>query len=191
MSEHHDAGIAARVRAVEQLLVDRGVVSDEQLDATLEAFLAVAAPRNGAQLIARSWTEPGFRRRLLADGAAVLAEEGYLLDAPVLRVVENTDEVHNVVVCTLCSCYPLALLGPSPSWYRSEAYRSRVVRDPRGVIAEFGYVVPEDVEIRVWDANAETRYLVVPQRPSGTEHLTVDELADLVTRNGMIGTAPL
>lgn len=191
MSEHHDAGIAARVRAVEQLLVDRGVVSDEQLDATLEAFLAVAAPRNGAQLIARSWTEPDFRRRLLADGAAVLAEEGYLLDAPVLRVVENTDEVHNVVVCTLCSCYPLALLGPSPSWYRSEAYRSRVVRDPRGVIAEFGYVVPEDVEIRVWDANAETRYLVVPQRPHGTEHLAVAELADLVTRNGMIGTAPL
>lgn len=191
MSEHHDAGIAARVRALEQLLVDRGVVVDEQLDATLDAFLAVASPRNGAQLIARSWTDPAFRERLLADGAAVLAEEGYHLEAPVLRVVENTDEVHNVVVCTLCSCYPLALLGPSPSWYRSEAYRSRVVRDPRGVIAEFGYEVPEDVEIRVWDANAETRYLVLPRRPAGTEHLGVDELADLVTRNGMIGTAPL
>lgn len=191
MSAHHDAAPAERVRALERILVDRGLVDGEQLDATLEGFLSAASPRNGARVIARAWVDEDVRRRLLADGTAVLRELGYLLETPVFRVVENTEEVHNVVVCTLCSCYPIALLGPSPSWYRSEAYRSRVVRDPRGVLAEFGYEVPEDVEIRVWDASAETRYLVLPRRPAGTEGHSEQQLAALVTRNGMIGTAPL
>lgn len=191
MSEHHDADVARRVRGLERALTDDGVVTAEQLDATLDGFLAAASPRNGAVIIARAWTDERFRARLLADGTGVVRELGHLLETPVFRVVENTERVHNVVVCTLCSCYPIALLGPSPSWYRSEAYRSRVVRDPRGVLAEFGYAVPGEVEIRVWDASAETRYLVLPRRPEGTEGMSREELAGLVTRNGMIGTAPV
>lgn len=191
MSGHRDADIARRVRGLEGLLEERGVVDGQQLDGTLDGFLAAAEPRNGARLIARAWVDGAFRRRLLEDGAAALRELGHSLETPVFRVVENTAEVHNVVVCTLCSCYPVALLGPSPSWYRSEAYRSRVVRDPRGVLAEFGFRVDDGVEVRVWDASAETRYLVLPRRPEGTEGRSEAELADLVTRNGMIGTAPL
>lgn len=185
---HGDAAISRRVRALEELLEDRGVVDGERLDALLDGFLATASPLNGAQLIARAWTDPAFRQRLLVDGNAAARETGFSPGGEILRVVENTAEAHNVVVCTLCSCYPLALLGPSPSWYRSEAYRSRVVRDPRVVLAEFGHAVDEDVSIRVWDASAETRYLVLPRRPEGTEGWSREELAALVTRNGMIGT---
>jgi nitrile hydratase subunit alpha len=191
VSAHPDADVARRVRALEGLLEERGVVDGAQLDGTIDGYLAAAQPRNGARLIARAWVDDEFRRRLLEDATTVVRELGHLMETPVFRVVENTDEVHNVVVCTLCSCYPIALLGPSPSWYRSEAYRSRVVRDPRGVLAEFGCELDGDVEVRVWDASAETRYLVLPRRPEGTEGWSEDELAELVTRRGMIGTAAL
>ena len=184
---------ARRARAIEQLLEGVGVVSGVELDEFLDRLPATSSPANGTRIVARAWTDPAFRRRLLDDANSAIRELGYSGDGPsvVLRVVENTDEIHNVVVCTLCSCYPLALLGPSPSWYKSEAYRSRVVRDPRGVLAEFNFDVSPDLAIRVWDANADTRYLVIPKRPSGTEHLSEDDLAKIVTRRGLIGTAPL
>jgi nitrile hydratase len=188
------ASPAPRVRALEQLLEDAGVVTGAELDAFLDRLPATSSPANGARIVARAWTDAGFRERLLADANAAIAELGYRFgDGPqvVLRVVANTDRVQNVIVCTLCSCYPIGLLGPSPSWYKSEAYRSRVVRDPRGVLAEFGFFPPEDVTINVWDSNAETRYLVVPRRPVGTEDLGEEALAALVTRRGLIGTAPV
>lgn len=193
MTDHADAGIAQRVRALETELEERGVVDGTELDDVLDRLLTRATPRNGARVIARAWTDAGFRDRLLADADEAITEldmsMGHGPQPQQLRVVDNTATVHNVVVCTLCSCYPISLLGPSPSWYKSEAYRSRVVRWPREVLAEFGYRVGDDVEIRVWDASAETRYLVLPRRPAGTEGSPEDELAGLVTRAGMIGTA--
>ena len=190
---HADGVPARRVRAVEQLLEDAGVLSGTELDDFLDRLPATSSPANGARIVAKAWLDPEFRHRLLHDANGAISELGYSGGGPtvVLRAVENTDEIHNVVVCTLCSCYPLALLGPSPSWYKSEAYRSRVVRDPRGVLAEFGFDVSDDLTVNVWDANAETRYLVIPQRPPGTEHLGEQELAELVTRRGLIGTAPV
>ena len=193
---HQDptASPAHRARVVEQLLEDVGVVTGVELDEFLDRLPSTSSPANGARIVARAWNDPAFRQRLLEDGTAAIAEFGFAVGggpAVVLRVVENTAQVHNVIVCTLCSCYPLALLGPSPSWYKSEAYRSRVVRDPRGVLAEFGFVPPEDVAIKVWDANAETRYLVLPRRPEGTGDLDEAALAGLVTRRGLIGTAPV
>lgn len=189
-AEHVDAGIAARVRALETALEELGLVDGTALDRILDR---VASPATGATVVARAWTDGGFRARLLADGNAAIGELGLHmgggLQPQLLRVVENTDDVHNVIVCTLCSCYPLALLGPSPSWYKSEAYRSRVVRRPREVLAEFGLQLAADTSIEVWDASAETRYLVLPRRPDGTEAGSEDELAALVTRAGMIGTA--
>jgi nitrile hydratase len=188
-----DAGSpAGRERALEQLLEDAGIVTGAELDTFLDRLPATSSPANGSRLVARAWTDGAFRERLLTDANTAISELGFSVGggpSVVLRVVENTEHVHNVVVCTLCSCYPLALLGPSPSWYKSEAYRSRVVRDPRGVLAEFGFVPPEDVTIRVWDANAETRYLVLPRRPAGTEAVPEPDLAQLVTRRGLIGTA--
>lgn len=190
---HADAGIATRVRELENALETAGVVSGAELDATIDALLRNASPVMGARLVARAWTDPAFHERLLADGTSAIEELGLSMRRGVkshtLRVVQNTAEVHNLIVCTLCSCYPMAVLGPSPSWYKSEAYRSRAVRDPRGVLAEFGFDPGADVEIRVWDASAETRYLVLPRRPSGTEYLDEAAAAKLVTRNGMIGTA--
>jgi nitrile hydratase subunit alpha len=190
---HTDSSISQRVRDLESALEQRGVVTGIEIDAMIDRFLASATPLNGARLVARAWVDPEFRDRLLADGSAAIEELGLSMSGGVqpqlLRVVENTDTVHNVIVCTLCSCYPISVLGPSPSWYKSEAYRSRVVREPRPVLAEFGLSLPEDVELRVWDASAETRYLVLPRRPAGTDALGEDELAALVTRNGMIGTA--
>lgn len=189
---HHDAPIAARVRHVEALLEQRGVVDGVRLDALLDQFLANADPANGQRIVARAWTDPDYRQRLLADGNAAVAELGYRaagLQDQLLEVVANTDRVHNVVVCTLCSCYPVGLLGPSPSWYKSEAYRARVVREPRAVLAEFGVELAEEVDVRVWDASAETRYMVLPQRPAGAEGLDEAQLAGLVTRCGLIGTA--
>jgi nitrile hydratase len=183
---------AQRERVLEQLLEDAGVVTGAELDALLDRLPATSSPTNGARLVARAWVDPTFRDRLLADADAAIAELGLSGGAGpsvILRVVENTEHVHNVVVCTLCSCYPIALLGPSPSWYKSEAYRSRVVRDPRAVLAEFGMFPRDDVNINVWDANAETRYMVLPRRPAGTDKLSEDALADLVTRRGLIGTA--
>jgi nitrile hydratase subunit alpha len=189
---HTDAGVAPRVRALEALLEERGIVDGEALDALLARYLSSASPANGARLIARAWVDPAFRERLLADGNAACAELGLSaggLKPQVFRVVANRDAVHNVIVCTLCSCYPIGLLGPSPSWYKSEAYRSRVVRDPRAVLAEMGLDVPSTTRIDVWDASAETRYMVLPLRPAGTEALGEEQLAALVTRDGMIGTA--
>jgi nitrile hydratase len=154
----------------------------------LEDFLARAKPMNGARLIARAWIDDEFRRRLLSDAGSAV-EEMALPSLSALRVIENTAVIHNVVVCTLCSCYPVGLLGPSPSWYKSEPYRARVVREPRAVLAEFGLQLDPEVQIRVWDASAEARYLVLPRRPAGTQALNENELAMLVTRAGMIGTA--
>ncbi|MHC3474169.1 nitrile hydratase subunit alpha [Streptomyces sp. 7R007] len=188
--DHADATIARRVRRLETLLEEKGVVSGGQLDEVIDAFLAKASPANGARVVARAWTDPEFRARLLADGTAAVRELGYMEGGyQRLRVVENTPSTHNVIVCTLCSCYPLRLLGPSPSWYKSEAYRSRVVREPRAVLGEFGLTLPADTGITVWDSSAETRYMVLPRRPRGTEGLTEEELAALVTRNALIGTA--
>ncbi|MEU4494837.1 nitrile hydratase subunit alpha [Streptomyces sp. NBC_00210] len=189
---HSDALISRRVRRLETLLEERGVVAGAALDEVIDAFLSGASPANGARVTARAWTDPAFRARLLADGTAAVGELGFAaggVRTQRLRVVENTAHTHNVIVCTLCSCYPLRLLGPSPSWYKSEAYRSRVVREPRAVLEEFGMRLPPDVEITVWDSTSETRYMVLPRRPEGTESLTETELAARVTRNGLIGTA--
>jgi nitrile hydratase len=187
--------LAARVRRLEGLLEQRGLVDPGELDRALEAFLARACPANGARLVARAWLDGEFRARLLADANAALPELGLTMGGGLqtqrLKVVANAADTHNVVVCTLCSCYPIALLGPSPTWYKSEAYRSRVVRDPRGVLREFGFELPDAITINVWDASAESRYLVLPMRPAGTDHLSERELAVLVTRDGLIGVAPV
>ncbi|MFD3560334.1 nitrile hydratase subunit alpha [Streptomyces sp. NPDC058686] len=188
---HEDAAISRRVRRLESLLEERGIVGGDTVDEVIDGFLAGASPVNGAKVVARAWTDPAYRERLLADGASAVGELGFAaggVQKQRLRVVENTADTHNVVVCTLCSCYPLRLLGPSPGWYKSEAYRSRVVRDPRGVLAEFGVTLPESVDITVWDSSAETRYMVLPRRPAGTDRLSEAELASLITRNGLIGT---
>jgi len=186
------AGAAVRVKHLVAELEGANVLTEQRLDAVIESFLKHAQPANGTRVVARAWIDWDFRARLLADGNAAVAELGIDLShwAPVkLRVVANEAKRHNLIVCTLCSCYPLALLGPSPTWYKSDAYRSRAVRDPRGVLAAFGTVLDDDVEITVWDSTAEVRYLVVPQRPPGTEGASEDELRALVTRNGLIGTA--
>lgn len=187
---HHDGSIAQQVREVEAELEALGVVSAAELDAILDAM---GTPADGARVVAHAWVDTSFRERLLSDATAAIEELGYSMRGGVrpqmLVALANTDLVHNVVVCTLCSCYPIALLGASPPWYKSEAYRSRVVREPRAVLQEFGLELAETVEVRVWDASAETRYLVVPRRPDGSDGLTEERLAALVTRNGMIGTA--
>jgi nitrile hydratase alpha subunit len=180
---------AARVRALEALLVEKGVVAPEDVRQGID-WLVSRTPADGARLVARAWVDPAFRERLLADGRAAALELG--LDAgpaPVLVAVENTERVHHMVVCTLCSCYPRALLGPPPDWYKSVPYRSRAVSDPRGVLAEFGVALDDGVELRVLDSTADVRYLVIPRRPPGTEDLGEDELAALVTRDAMIGVA--
>jgi nitrile hydratase len=164
-----------------------GLTTDDELDAHLDRLLDGASPVNGARMVARAWTDPAYRETLLADGNAAAAQLGFATGGYRLRAVENTPERHNMIVCTLCSCYPVSLLGPSPGWYKSFAYRSRVVREPRAVLAEFGLVLPDTVEIAVWDASAETRYLVLPRRPDGD--LAEEELAARVTRHGLIGTA--
>ena len=188
--DHEDASISRRVRRLETLLEETGIVPGGAVDEVLDAFLAGASPANGARVVARAWTDEAYRERLLTDGTAAVQELGFMDGSfQRLRVVENTDTTHNVIVCTLCSCYPLPLLGPSPGWYKSEAYRSRVVREPRSVLAEFGLHLPTATEITVWDSSAESRYMVLPRRPAGTESLSEDELAALVSRNALIGTA--
>jgi nitrile hydratase len=192
---HSDSTIAARVRQVESLLEDRGLIDPGALDEALAAFMARSSPANGARIVAHAWLDPGFRDRLLADANAAIAELGMSMGGGLqpqrLQVVENTETEHNVVVCTLCSCYPIALLGPSPTWYKSEAYRSRVVREPRSVLVEFGFDLDPAVRINVWDASAETRYMVLPLRPSRTHEFSHAQLTELVTRNGLIGVAPV
>jgi len=191
--DHDDSPIAARVRELEAILEEKGLIDPRELDQVLEAFAAKASPANGFRVVARAWTDDGFRARLLDDANDALPELGLSmgggLQPQALHVVENTADVHNVVVCTLCSCYPLSLLGPSPTWYKSPAYRSKVVSHPREVLEQFGLALPESTRIEVWDANAESRYMVLPRRPDGTEGLAETELAALVTRNGLIGTA--
>jgi nitrile hydratase len=191
--DHSSAPVAARVRHVEALLEERGLLDGGEIDARIEAFLAGGSPLNGARIVARAWSDAGFRERLLADANTAIGELGLSMGGGLqqqrLKAVANTADEHHVVVCTLCSCYPIALLGPSPGWYKSEAYRSRVVRDPRGVLREFGLELPAATRITVWDASAESRYLVVPRRPEGTDGMTEDQLTGLVTRNGLIGTA--
>jgi len=182
--------IEHRVKAIESLLIEAGLVSTDALDAVVEKYEKEIGPRNGAKVVARAWVDPEYKKRLLENGTAAIAELGFTgLQGEHIVVVENTPKVHNVVVCTLCSCYPWPVLGLPPRWYKSFAYRSRVVEDPRGVLKEFGLDLPEDVEIRVWDSSSEIRYMVLPERPKGTEGMTEEELAKLVTRDSMIGVA--
>ena len=199
MSHRHDHdhdpledGPALRTRALEELLVAKGLVDPAALDRIVEYYERETGPRNGARVVARAWCDDAFRARLLEDGTAAVASLGFGgVEGEHLRVVANEPRVHNVVVCTLCSCYPWPVLGLPPAWYKSDAYRSRVVREPRAVLREFGLELPKAVSIRVWDSTAEQRYLVLPVRPPGTEDLDEAALAALVTRDGMIGTAAL
>lgn len=180
---------ALRVKAIETLLVDKGLIDPAAIDAVVETFQNEIGPRNGARVVAKSWVDPDYRARLLEDGSAAIAELGFSgIQGEHMVAVENTDTLHNVVVCTLCSCYPWPVLGVPPVWYKSPDYRARVVRDPRGVLSEFGVELPDETEVRVWDSTAEIRYLVIPQRPAGTEDLSEEDLVDLVSRDSMIGT---
>jgi nitrile hydratase subunit alpha len=188
---HGELPVAARVRRLEERLIAAGLATDAELDEILEQVFTSASPVNGARMVARAWKDPAYRDRLLADGNAAAAELGFAdgTRGYLLKAVQNTSAVHNLIVCTLCSCYPTALLGPSPSWYKSFAYRSRAVREPRAVLAEFGVELPDSTEIQVWDANSETRYLVLPLPAEGADDMDEDDLSSLVTRNGLIGTA--
>jgi nitrile hydratase len=195
VQEHREHGaplseVELRVRALESLLVDKGLVEPAALDALIDTYETKVGPRNGAKIVARAWADPAFKRRLLEDGTSAVAEHGFVgRQSEKLVVVENTPDVHNMVVCTLCSCYPWAVLGLPPVWYKSAPYRSRAVIDPRGVLRELGVSVPADTEVRVWDSTAEIRYMVLPERPAGTERMTEAQLAELVTRDAMIGVA--
>jgi nitrile hydratase len=188
--DHEDrpSDISLRVKAVESLLVEKRLIDPKAIDALVDAYENKIGPHNGARVVARAWTDPKFKERLLHDGTKAIAELGYSgIQGEDMVVVENTPEIHNMVVCTLCSCYPWPTLGLPPNWYKAAPYRSRAVIDPRGVLKEFGVDVPESAEVRVWDSNAELRYLVLPERPKGSEKLSESELAKLVTRDSMIG----
>ena len=194
---HHDhehqavpSELTLRVKALESLLTEKGFVDPAALDALVDHFEHKIGPRNGARVVARAWVDPAFKIRLLADAPSAIAELGFEShQGEHMVALENGPRVHNLVVCTLCSCYPWSLLGLPPVWYKSTAYRSRAVIDPRGTLREFGLDLPEDVEVHVWDSTAELRYLVVPERPAGTEELGEDELAALITRDSMVGVA--
>ncbi len=179
-----------RARALETILVEKGLVDPEALNALIDTYQNKIGPQNGARVVAKSWVDPAFKARLLSDATSAIAELGYMgRQGEHMVAVENTPEQHNIVVCTLCSCYPWPVLGIPPAWYKSDAYRSRAVREPRAVLAEFGVSLLETQKVRVWDSTAEMRYLVLPMRPEGTEGLEEDTLVDLVSRNSMIGTA--
>lgn len=181
---------ALRVKALESLLIEKGLIDAKALDEIVDTYENKVGPRNGAAVVARAWVDPDYKQRLLDDATAAIAELGFSgVQGEDMLVVENTPEVHNMVVCTLCSCYPWPTLGLPPVWYKAAPYRSRAVSDPRGVLDEFGVALPDDVKIRVWDSNAELRYLVLPERPEGTDGISEDELAAMVTRDSMIGTA--
>lgn len=180
-----------RTMALEAALVEKGLVATDAVDELLDYMERRVGPHEGARVVARAWADPDFKARLLADGTAAIAELGIAGPEGNVRIVENTPEVHNLVVCTLCSCYPWPLLGLPPIWYKSFAYRARAVAEPRAVLREFGTEVGPEVEVRVWDSSAEVRYLVLPERPDGTEGLSEEELAALVTRNAMVGTEVL
>lgn len=182
--------IQLRVKALESLLVDKGFVEPAALDALIDTYETKVGPRNGARVVARAWVDPAFKQRLLENASAAIAEFGFTgRQGEEMVVLENTSKVHNLVVCTLCSCYPWPVLGLPPVWYKSAPYRSRAVADPRGVLREFGLELREELEVRVWDSTAELRYLVLPERPAGTEGMREEELAALVTRDAMIGVA--
>lgn len=189
---HHSHGpsdIELRVERLEKLLVNKGLVDPAAIDALVDAYENRIGPKNGARAVAKAWTDNRYKNRLLENATRAIMELGYQgRQGEHMQVVENTEKVHNMVVCTLCSCYPWPVLGLPPAWYKASSYRARAVSEPRAVLAEFGVALAEDVEIRVWDSTAEIRYLVLPLRPAGTEDLNEDELATLVTRNSMIGT---
>jgi len=190
---HHPAPLSpveVRAKALEDLLVEKGVVAPGVIDAVVDAYEHDIGPLNGARVVARAWADPVYRQRLLADGTAAIAEFGFGgPEGEHIVVVENTPTVHNVVVCTLCSCYPWPVLGLPPNWYKSAPYRARMVREPRRLLSEMGLDLPTSVEVRVWDSSAETRYMVLPERPAGTEAMSEEQLAALVTRDAMIGVA--
>jgi nitrile hydratase len=182
--------VALRTKALESLLIEKGIITTDVLDAVVQAYEQDIGPLNGAKVVARAWVDPDYKKRLLENGTATIAELGFSgREGIEMVVLENTPTVHNVVVCTLCSCYPWPVLGLPPQWYKSFAYRSRVVREPRTVLREFGLELPESIEIRVWDSNSDVRYMVLPERPEGTEQMSEAELAALVTRDAMIGVA--
>ncbi len=181
--------VELRVKALESVLTEKDLIDAEAIDLIVETFETRIGPRNGAKVVARAWTDPDYKKRLLENATDAIAELGFSgVQGEDMIVVENTDAVHNIVVCTLCSCYPWPTLGLPPVWYKAAPYRSKVVKDPRGVLDEFGVSLPEDTEIRVWDSNAELRYLVLPRRPDGTDGMSEGELAAIVTRDSMIGT---
>jgi nitrile hydratase subunit alpha len=196
--EHHDheehaqrapSALELRVRALEALLTEKGYIDPAALDVLIDAYETKIGPRNGAQVVARAWSDPEFRGWLLKDATSAIASLGFTgRQGEHMVAVANTPEVHNMVVCTLCSCYPWSVLGLPPTWYKSAPYRARAVKDPRGVLKEFGVELPQGIQIRIWDSTAEVRYLVLPQRPAGSEHFAEHELANLVTRDSMIGT---
>jgi nitrile hydratase len=194
-THHHDhqavpSDMTLRVKALESLMVEKGLVDRAALDALVDTYEHKVGPRNGARVVAKAWADPDYKRRLLENGTSAIAELGYSGEQGAdIRVVENTSKVHNLIVCTLCSCYPWPVLGLPPVWYKSAPYRSRAVIDPRGVLREFGTEIADDVEVRVWDSTAEQRYLVLPERPAGTEDMDEEALAALVTRDSMIGVA--
>jgi nitrile hydratase subunit alpha len=184
------ADVEARVNALESLMVEKGLAEHEAVDAVVASFENDMGPMNGAKVVARAWTDPEYKQWLLTDATAAIADMGFTgLQTEHLVAMENTDERHNVVVCTLCSCYPWTLLGIPPAWFKYPQYRARVVKEPRSVLAEFGLSLPDTVKIDVWDSSAEVRYLVIPQRPEGTDGMTADELVPLISRNSMVGTA--
>ena len=199
MSEHHDdhdheheaeSYASLRTKALESLLVEKGYVTTDAIDALVKTYEEDIGPMNGARVVARAWVDPEYKARLLEDGTKAIAELGFQgAEGSEIVVLENTANVHNAVVCTLCSCYPWPVLGLPPTWYKSFSYRSRMVIEPREVLKEFGLDVEESIEVRVWDSNAEIRYMVLPERPSGTEGMGEDELAELVTRDSMVGVA--
>ena len=196
MAHEYDHGqdapsdLTLRVKALESLLVEKGLVDPAALDAIVDTYEHKIGPRNGTRVVAKAWSDPAYKARLLQDATAAIAELGYMgSQGEHMVAVENTPRVHNLVVCTLCSCYPIPILGLPPVWYKSAPYRSRAVREPRAVLQEVGVKLPEEVEVRVWDSTAEVRYLVLPERPVGTDGMTEEQLAALVTRDSMIGTA--
>jgi nitrile hydratase subunit alpha len=183
---------ALRVRALEAILAEKGLIDSKALDALVDTYEHKIGPRNGAKVVARAWADPAYKQRLMTDATAAIKELGFSgLQGEDMVVVENTPEVHNLVVCTLCSCYPWPTLGLPPNWYKSAPYRARAVSDPRSVLKEFGTELPDTVEVRIWDTTAELRYLVLPERPSGTENLSEEQLAELVTRDSMIGVTKI
>ena len=194
-NHHHDhdhteppSEVELRVKALESLLVEKGLANSEAIDTLIDAYENKIGPSNGKRVVARAWADPDFKHWLLEDATAAIASMGYISSqTEQLRVIENTEDTHNLVVCTLCSCYPWPMLGLPPVWYKSAPYRSQAVADPRGVLAQFGTELPDDVEVRVWDSTSEMRYLVLPQRPDGVEDWSEEQLAALVTRNSMVG----